>query len=156
MAVTKLQVNANKKYACPTCGSELGYVEGGAVSIVNGRVDMSSTLPKYTCEKCGVYYQELLNSGYYDVFTLPPDMIKPKRTVLPTGDLKPAKLKRDADGKCTCPRCGDRMDFVESQPVCVVNGRAELEKVREHFHCPYCDSIFRRIANTDYFQWSET
>ena len=148
MAVTKLQVNANKKYACPTCGSELGYVEGGAVSIVNGRVDMSSTLPKYTCEKCGVYYQELLNSGYYDVFTLPPDMIKPKRTVLPTGDLKPAKLKRDADGKCTCPRCGDRMDFVESQPVIRKGERTFSLPILRFDLSAYCQHrLFSMVGN---------
>lgn len=156
MAVTKLELNANKNFVCPSCGDELTYIEGGAVSIVNGKVDMSSTLPKYVCDRCSVYYQELLGSGYYDVFALPPELAKkPKRTILPTGDLKPAKLKRDADGKCECPRCGDRMDFVEGQPVRIVNGKPDMENVKEHFHCPYCDSVFRRIATTDYFQWSE-
>ena len=156
MTVTKLQLGGNKKYLCPTCGQELGYIEGGAVSVVNGRVDMSTTLPKYPCEKCGVYYQELLGSGYYDVFPLPAELQKPKRKVLPTGDLKPTKLKREADGKCPCPRCGDRMDFVEGQPVRLVNGKPDMENVKEHFRCPYCKSIFRRIATTDYFQWSES
>ena len=156
MSVMKLTAGANGNFVCPTCGKELGFVEGGAVSIVNGKVDMSSTLPKYTCGNCGVYYQELLNSGYYDVFNLPPSMQKPKRTVLPTGELKPAKLKREADGKCTCPRCGERMDYIEGQPVRIVNGKPDMENVKEHFHCPYCNSVFRRIASTDYFQWSET
>ena len=156
MTVTKLQLSASRKFICPTCGRELGYIEGGAVAIVNGKVDMSATLPKHTCAHCGVYYQELLGSGFYDVFPLPPDKVKPKRKILPTGDLKPTILKREADGKCTCPRCGDRMDFIEGQPVRLVNGKPDMENVKEHFHCPYCDSIFRRIASTDYFQWSET
>ncbi len=156
MSVIKLSKGGNGKFICPTCGKELNFIEGGAVSIVNGKVDMSSTLPKHTCEDCGVYYQELLGSGYYDSFALPPEMRKPKRHVLPTGDLKPTKLKREADGKCTCPRCGERMDFIEGQPVRIVNGKPDMENVKEHFHCPYCDSIFRRIASTDYFQWSET
>ena len=156
MTVTKLQLSANKRFVCPTCGRELGYVEGGAVSVVNGRVDMSTTLPKHICTECGVYYQELLGSGYYDVFDLPPELQKPKRKILPTSALKPTVLKREADGKCTCPRCGDRMDFVEGQPVRIVNGVPDMENVKEHFHCPYCDSNFRRIASTDYFQWSET
>ena len=155
MTVTKLQLNASRKFVCPTCGSELGFIEGGAVSVVNGKVDMASTLPKYTCTRCGVFYRELLGSGYYDVFELPPELRPKKRTVLPTGQLKPTVLKREADGKCTCPRCGDRMDFIEGQPVRIVNGKPDMENVKEHFHCPYCDSVFRRIASTDYFQWSE-
>ena len=155
MSVMKLTTGTGGAFVCPTCGKDLRYVEGGAVSIVNGKVDMSSTLPKHVCEDCGVYYQELLGSGYYDVYELPPNMRKPKRKVLPTGDLKPAVLKREADGKCACPRCGDRMDYIEGQPVRLVNGKPDMENVKEHFHCPYCNSVFRRIASTDYFQWSE-
>ena len=153
MAVTKLERNAGGTFLCPRCGRELGYVEGGAVAIVNGRVDMSATLPKHTCEHCGVYYQELLNSGFYDVFDLPKP-VAPKR-VIATGDIPPTQLKREADGKCPCPRCGERMDYVEGQPVRIVNGRPDMDNVKDHFNCPYCQSVFRRIATTDYFQWSE-
>ena len=47
MAVTKLEVVWEKRYLCPKCGKKLHYVEGDAVSVVNGRVDMNSTLPRY-------------------------------------------------------------------------------------------------------------
>ena len=97
MAVTKLQRNENKKFVCPKCGRELGFIEGGAVSVVAGKVDMSSVLPKYPCESCGIYYQELLNSGYYDEFPLPEKM-KPKKLVR-TGDIPPMELKRDAPAR---------------------------------------------------------
>lgn len=153
MTVTKLQLSANKKFLCPKCGRELGLIEGGAVAVVGGKVDMNAILPKHTCESCGVYYQELLNSGYYDEFPLPKQE-KPKK-VLKTGDLQPMELKREADGKCTCPRCGERMDFVEGQPVRIVNGKPDMENVMDHFECHYCNSVYRRIATTNYFQWSE-
>ena len=153
MAVTKLQRNENKKFVCPKCGRELGFIEGGAVSVVAGKVDMNSVLPKYPCESCGIYYQELLNSGYYDEFPLPEKM-KPKKLVR-TGDIPPMELKREADGKCTCPRCGERMDFVEGQPVRIVNGKPDMENVKDHFECRFCNSVYRRIASTNYFQWSE-
>ncbi len=153
MTVMKLQLNENKNFLCPKCGKVLDYVAGGAVSIVDGRVDMSSTLPKYTCVSCGVYYQELLNSGYYDEYPLP-EALKPKR-VIKTGDLQPMVLKREADGKCACPRCGDRMDFVEGQAVRIVDGKPDFENVKPHFSCPYCKSVYRRIASTEYYQWSE-
>lgn len=153
MTVTKLQLNENRKYVCPKCGRELGFIEGGAVSVVDGRVDMNAILPKHVCEPCGVYYQELLNSGYYDEFPLP-KKAKPKK-LLRTGDIPPMELRREADGKCDCPRCGGRMEFVEGQPVRIVNGKPDMENVMDHFACPHCASVYRRIATTDYFQWSE-
>ena len=151
MAVVKLSRNEGNAFLCPKCGRDLKYVSGGAVSIVDGKVDMSSTLPKYECAPCGVFYRELLSSGYYDEFPMP----KPAKRVIATGDIPPTQLKREADGKCACPRCGERMDFVEGQPVRIVDGKPDMENVMDHFRCPYCSSIYRRIATTDYFQWSE-
>lgn len=157
MSVIKLQQNNKKNFLCPKCGGELNRIAGGAVSIVNGRVDMSTTLPKFTCDDCGVYYQELLNSGYFDEYPLTkPSAPKPApKRIIRTGDIQPTILKREADGKCPCPRCGERMDFVEGQPVRIVDGKPDMENVKDHFNCPYCKSVYRRIATTDYFQWSE-
>ncbi len=156
MTVTKLQLNEQKRFLCPKCGGELAYQAGGAVSVVDGRVDMSTTLPRYICSHCGIYYQELLNSGYYDEFPLPkqPKAERPKK-IIATGDIPPTQLRREADGKCECPRCGERMDFVEGQPVRIINGKPDMENVMDHFRCPYCGSVYRRLASTDYFQWSE-
>lgn len=70
MSVIKLEYNAARQFICPGCGEPLRRKEGGVVRIENGRVDMSVTLPKYICDPCGVYYQEILRSGYYDVFPL--------------------------------------------------------------------------------------
>jgi len=151
MSVTKLELNTNNKFICPTCGEELNYVEGGAVEVIGDRVHMESTLPKYECHHCNVFYRELLGSGFYDVFPLG----KPKKKLLRTGDIPPMELKRGADGKCECPRCGERMDYVEGQPVHLVDGKPDMENVKDHFRCSYCQSVYRRIATTDYFQWSE-
>ena len=173
MTVTKLELNANKKPICPQCKRELRFSEGGAVRIVNGKVDMNATLPKQICDHCGVFYRELLGSGYYDVFplpkeerqvpkaapslrtTAPPVKPAPKKRVISTGDIPPTILKREADGKCPCPRCGDRMNFVEAGPVQIVNGKPDFSNTMDHFVCPYCKSVFRKIVGTDYFQWSE-
>ena len=151
MSVTKLERNAQNKFVCPTCGQELKYVEGQAVQLVGGRADMDSILPKHECHNCGVFYRELLGSGFYDVFPLP----KPPKRILRTGDIPPTQLKREADGKCECPRCGERMDYVEGRPVTIVNCKPDMENVKDHFSCPYCKSVYRRIATTDYFQWSD-
>ena len=171
MTVTKLKLNANKKPICPQCNKELRFSEGGAVRVVNGKVDMDATLPRYICDHCGVFYRELLGSGYYDVFDLPKEdrqvqkvpSVKPiqqaipsiKKRIVATGDIPPTILKREADGKCPCPRCGDRMDFIEAGPVQIVNGKPDFSNTIDHFICPYCRSVFRKIVGTDYFQWSE-
>ena len=167
MTVTQLKLSANKKLICPQCNNELRYVEGGAVRVVNGKVDMDATLPKQICDHCGVFYRELLGSGYYDVFKLPPEerlqqpsspvssQTKAPKRVISTGDIPPTILKREADGKCPCPRCGDRMDFIEAGPVQIVNGKPDFSNTMDHFVCPYCKSVFRKIVGTDYYQWSE-
>lgn len=154
MSVTKLK----SVYLCPKCGGILRYEEGGAVSVREGRVDMSTTLPKYICDACGIYYQELLRSGFFDEFPLPREEReekKPQHKLLRTGDIEPMELHKDANGQCVCPRCGEMMDFVEGQPVRIVDGKPDMENVKDHFRCPHCDSVYRRIATTDYFQWSE-
>ena len=70
MAVTKLEVVWEKRYVCPHCGRKLHYVEGDAVAVVDGRVDMNRTLPKYVCTSCKVYYRELLGSGYFEEYDM--------------------------------------------------------------------------------------
>ena len=171
MTVTQLKLNANKKLICPQCNGELRFSEGGAVKIVNGKVDMDATLPRHICDRCGVFYRELLGSGYYNVFDLPkeerqvpkttspkpaaPTIPSIKKRVVATVDIPPTILKREADGKCPCPRCGDRMNFIEAGPVQIVNGKPDFSNTIDHFVCPYCRSVFRKIVGTDYFQWSE-
>ena len=175
MTVTKLQLNSGKKFVCPKCGGVLRHEQGGTVRIVNGKVDMDATLPREICEQCKVFYRELLHSGYYNEFPLEesdvkpapkvppvkkqptekPTVAAPKKRVISTGDIPPTQLKRGADGKCPCPRCGDRMDFIEAGPVQIVNGKPDFSNTMDHFVCPYCKSVFRKIVGTDYFQWSD-
>lgn len=155
MAVYQLAKNANGQYICPKCQGMLKFVDGTAVQIVDGRADMASILPKYECNDCGIYFQELLGSGYFDEHDLPKQTEATMVNIRRTGDLEPMLLKKDVNNQCQCPRCGQMMDFVEGQAVRIVDGKADMENVKDHFDCPHCKSKFRRIASTDYFQWSE-
>lgn len=167
MSVVKLELSKKPHYVCPKCGGELNYVEGEALHIDNGHVNMNSALPRHVCPHCGVYYQELLGSGYFDEFPLDQTAAaapapaaatapaEPKKVIKATGDLQPQKLKADANGQCVCPRCGELMHLVEGEAVKIVDGRPDFENVKAHFVCDYCHSVFRRIAETDFFQWSE-
>ena len=114
---------------------------------------MSSILPKYECDHCGIYFQELLGSGFYNEYDLPQK--KAAKKIVKTGDLQPMVLKRDQNNQCVCPRCGEMMDFVEGQAVRLVDGIPDMENVKDHFYCKRCNSTFRRLAMTNYFQWSE-
>ena len=64
-------------------------------------------------------------------------------------------LKPDENGKCECPRCGEMMDYVEGGAVRLVDGKPDMDDVLAHFCCESCGAVFRRIVNTDYYQFSE-
>ena len=146
---------------CPVCGKRFRFVEGGAVRVVNGEVDMENIKPKYECDTCGVFYREVLTSGFYLPYPQEEeDKLKANEEpapskVLSTGDLAPMILKRNENNQCQCPRCGAMMDYVEGQAVHLVDGKPDMENVWDHFHCGNCHSVFRRIVNTDYFQFTE-
>ena len=155
MAIYSLKKNEKNHFICPKCQGELSFVGGGAVQIVNGRADMSAILPKYECHSCGIYFQEVLGTGLFSEHDLPRKTHRKKKKVRATGDLPPMKLQRDPNNQCICPRCGELMDYIEGQPVRLINGKPDMDNVKDHFHCPHCESMFRRIATTDYFQWTE-
>lgn len=146
---------------CPVCGKRFRFVEGGAVRVVDGKLDMENIKPKYECDTCGVFYREVLTSGFYlpypqqDEDRVDAQAEPEPAKVLSTGDLAPMMLKCDENNQCQCPRCGAMMDYVEGQAVHLVDGKPDMENVWDHFHCNNCHSVFRRIVNTDYFQFSE-
>lgn len=155
MDLVKLDSNSNKKLICPKCKGELRKVEGSGIQIINGKVDMEATKPRHICDECGVFYKELLNSGYYNSFVLPENERQRKETLLEVKDIPPQQIKRDADGKATCLRCGKKMDFIEAGPVQIVDGKPDFSNTVDHFKCPHCKSVFRKIASTDFYQWAE-
>lgn len=160
MSVVNLVKNSDGNFKCPECSGALEYNSGGAVRVVNGRVDYENTKPRHICYQCNKFYRELLvGTGVYDVFDLEEELRKPaakkKRKVIRTGDLPPMQLKRDAGGGCVCPRCEDYMKYVEGGAVEIINGKADMSNTVSRFVCEGCDSVFRRIATTDYFQWCE-
>lgn len=277
MSLKQLQKNENG-FICPRCNRNLHFVDGGAVCIVDGRPDMDNAKAKYECYTCGVFYREVMNTGYYDVFPLDkhsegsqlpegqsqgagqatrakmfcpqcgklmvprfdgepatddadkqesveaayqcencdisyqesvvsgtrhtltwhtssifeasplqmdsakaallsvvsaaeerpaldhagerqtspaPTADTGKREIKATGNLPPMELKKDERGRCGCPRCGGSMKYIEGQPVRIVDGKVTFDDVLGHFSCPDCNSVFRRIAGTDFFQYSE-
>lgn len=146
---------------CPVCGNPFRFVEGGAVRVVDGKLDMDNVKGKYECDTCGVFYREVLTSGFYvpypqqDEDKLSASTDPTPRKIISTGSLAPMELKRDANDQCQCPRCGAMMDYVEGQAVHLVDGKPDMEDVLDHFHCANCNSVFRRIVNTEYFQFTE-
>ena len=155
---------------CPRCHHPLRAVKGDTIQVIDGKVDMENMKTKYECDSCGVFYREVLTSGYYLPYPQQEEdrigalsaseaeiaePAKKGKEVLPTRDLQPVQLKRDSEGKCACPRCGANMEYIEGGAVRLVNGRPYMDDVWDHFVCKKCASVFRRIVGTDYFQWSD-
>lgn len=170
-APVPLHPGQNGTRFCPRCHLPLRVVAGGQIEVHDGKVDMENTKPKYECDSCGVFYREVLTSGYYLPYpqqaedrvqsravAVPPAreaQAAKKQEVLATRDLQPVQLKRDAEGRCACPRCRADMEYIEGGAVRLVDGKPYMDDVWDHFVCKNCDSVFRRIVGTDYFQWSE-
>jgi len=151
----KMVKNGAGDYVCPVCSGIMRFVEGGTVRVVNGKVDYDNVKPKYECDACEVFYREVLTSGFYLPYPQQEeDKPKPRR-VKATSELVPVQLKRDANNQCTCPRCEGKMDYIEGGAVTIVNGVPNMADVLDHFICKECNSTFRRIVQTDFFQYAE-
>ncbi|MGN0940861.1 MAG: hypothetical protein ACI4OA_04065 [Selenomonadaceae bacterium] len=149
---------------CPKCHRPFRFVDGGPVRIVDGKVDMENTKPKYECDSCGVFYREIMTSGYYlaypqtDEDRVDAKPVEPKqkpKKIIKTGDIPPTLLKRDKNNQAKCPRCGEMMDYMEGGAVRLVDGVPDMDNIYDRFICSECSSVYRRIAGTDYYQWSE-
>ena len=75
-----------------------------------------------------------------------------RKQVKKTGDIAPVRLKRDANNQAECPRCGAKMKYLEPETAKIVNGRADFSDTVARFRCDECDSLYRQIASTDYYQ----
>jgi uncharacterized protein with PIN domain len=162
----RLEEKADGGYKCPCCGRELAYQPGGAVRIVDGKADFEGTKPRYICEHCQQYYRETIrNSGLYEAYPLQDEPAQPGTAMteaayrpmelVPTGELGAMVLAADEDGHCKCPRCGAQMNLVEGGPVKIVDGRPDFSDTYDHFVCGHCESFFRKVAGTQYYQWCE-
>ncbi|MFA6850958.1 MAG: hypothetical protein WCS30_11495 [Selenomonadaceae bacterium] len=48
------------------------------------------------------------------------------------------------------------MTGADGQPVRIVDRKLRhMEGVTSYFKCETCSSVYRRIENTEYFQWAE-
>ena len=168
MTVSKLKKRKDGICICPECNGDLVYLPGGQIRVVDGKVDYDNIKPKYVCTQCGKFYRELLHTGYFDVFKATEEDISlakkqngdnnkknQRKNIKKTGDIAPVQLKRDANNQAECPRCGAKMKYLEPEAAKIVNGRADFSDTVARFRCDECDSLYRQIASTDYYQWSE-
>ena len=139
---------------CPVCGKKFRFVEGGAVRVVDGKLDMENIKPKYECDTCGVYYREVLSSGFYlpypqqdeDRIAAPPPGEAPvapqeeqkEETEAAASGRGPIALPKEPKGNETCPVCGKRFRFVEGGAVRVVDGKLDMENIKGKYECDTC------------------
>lgn len=154
MVPKQLGCGTDGKCRCPECDNVLDFVEGEPVKIVNGKVNMEDTEDHYICKTCRLVFRRLVRTDYFSAHPLPKKIKKsPVKKTLATGELQPMQLNRGANGICSCPRCGADMSFVEGAPVRIIDGKLNMQDVLDHYICEECNSVYRRIAGTNYFQW---
>lgn len=67
--------------------------------------------------------------------------------------LEPIKLVRDGNETAKCPRCGEALTYVGSQPVQIVDGKLNVKDSEAHYKCEHCNCVYRPILRTEYYQW---
>lgn len=147
-----MAVSANGTCKCPRCNAILTFVESQPVTIVDGKLNMDDTVAHYRCQFCDSIYRRIVNTDYYQWYEwMRPDKDKESGV----RDIQPSRLTPEENGERKCPRCRKALTFIEGQPVRIVDGKLNMEDTEGHYGCDACKSVFRKIANTDYYQWCE-
>lgn len=150
MEPIQLTPDANGKCKCPKCGAALTYVDSQPVQIVDGKLNMEDTESHYCCASCESIYRRIVGTAYYQWYQW---KIKAKARQRKVKGIEPTKLSPNADGVRTCPSCGAALTFIESQTIKVVNGKLNTQDTEDHYQCEACNAVYRKIVNTNYYQW---
>jgi hypothetical protein len=65
--------------------------------------------------------------------------------------MVPKQLICGTDGKRRCPECGNLLEFVEGEPVKIVQGKVNMDDTESHYVCSDCKLIFRPLVHTEYY-----
>ncbi len=152
------------KETCPVCGKPFRFVEGGAVRVVDGKLDMENIKPKYECDTCGVFYREVLSSGFYLPYPQQdedreagpqPAASEPeaqaKNEKHAEKEKGPIALPKEPKGDETCPVCGNPFRFVEGGAVRVVDGKLDMENIKPKYECDTCGVFYREVLSSGFY-----
>lgn len=156
MTLRKLDIGPYGSFICPECDGKLRFVEGGAVAIEGGHLDMENYKPRYICDRCGVFYREVLTTGYYDVFQLDErERLRPAEESTPAkaggGAASPVALPRRPGEAVPCPVCGTPFRFVEGGAVRVVDGKVDMENTKPKYECDKCGVFYREVLSSGFY-----
>lgn len=156
MEPKKLVANEKGEYKCPCCGAILQFIEGQPVSIINGKLNMEDVDGKYYCKECSSIFRRLLNTEYYQRYDVDIESIQESVGLTKNvEEFTPVKLDPDAPEGCSCPICNHKLQFIAGKPIQIVDGKFNMEDAEGRFYCEACHSEFRRLLNTDYYQYYE-
>ncbi len=61
----QLKRDSEGKCACPRCGANMEYIEGGAVRLVDGRPYMDDVWDHFVCKKCASVFRRIVGTDYF-------------------------------------------------------------------------------------------
>ena len=144
MEPTRIIPKEDGTFSCPKCGANMNFMERQPVKVIDGKLVMEEAEEHYLCKACNSIYRRIVSTDYYQWYKGPAKSVK---------DLDPVKLVQGQDGNCRCPICLEILKFIEGQPVKVVNGKVNMADAEDHYRCEKCKATYRRLVNTDYYQW---
>jgi len=137
----QLQKDKDGILHCPRCQSPLVYFPSAPVRVLDGKLDMKDTEPRYECGCCNFVFRRLVHTDFF---------LCDDRKVSLSSDA--VQLQKDANDKVLCPRCQEELRYVEYQPVQVIDGSVNLDRGEAHYACDHCHLTYRRIVHTDFYQ----
>lgn len=144
MKPMKITTNGQGVCACPKCGTGMCFVEREPVKVTNGKLVMEESEAHYLCKACNSIYRQIVSTDYYQWHKGPAKRIE---------DLGPVKLVKGDEGLCKCPVCAENLNYVAGEPIKIVDGKLNMDDSEGRYQCQKCRATYRRLVNTDYYQW---
>lgn len=145
MEPMKIVPNGQGVYKCPKCETEMSFVEREPVKVTGGRLIMEEAEAHYLCKACNSVYRKIVNTNYYQWHRGPAQQ---------TQDLGPVKLTKE-EGVCRCPICAGKLKYIAGEAMKIVDGKLNMGDLQGRYHCIKCRASYRRLVNTDYYQWDK-
>lgn len=140
MEPMKIEKDQSGHECCPRCKSKLVHIGYSPVHIYKGRLNMEDSEEHYECGCCNLSFRRIVSTDFYQCYD---------RNI--EANTEPQRIS-SSGGSAQCPRCHEEMRYIEYQPVMIIDGKVNMDKVEPHYECDHCHLTYRRLVHTDFYQ----